>query len=142
MLQTASAGERRWQEQPKAHQKDALFANNVILKIQASPTLPKHGSVRIFLTQQKLHSSLNHTTRLQLQRLLEKASSRIVSQLHFEPRLQFHTRQNASKQGMNTLCSQQPAQEQSLERAETSRSPKPSLLGEMLEELRIWGTGV
>lgn len=76
------------------------------------------------------------------QHLLEKASSRIVSRLHFEPRLQFYTQQNASKHGMNTLCSQQPAQEQSLERAETSQIPKPSLLGEMLEELRIWGMGV
>lgn len=111
---------------PKHVKEMWLSANAALLKIQASPTLPKHGSVRMFLTRQKLHSSLNPTTRLQFQRSLEKASGRIVSRLHFEPRLQFHTWQNASKQGANALCSQQPAQEQSLERAETSQSPKPS----------------
>lgn len=76
------------------------------------PEHPKHSSARTFLTHRELHSSLNPSPRLQLQRLLEKTSSTSVSQLHLEPRTQFHTRQNPSKQGMNTLSSRQPAQEQ------------------------------
>lgn len=137
MVRAASARERRWKNSPKHVKKTWPLANTAPLKTQTSPALPKHGSRRIFLTRQKLHGSLNHTTQLQLQRLLEKASGRIVSRLHFEPKLQFHTRQNANKQGMNTLCSRQPAQKESLGGAETPKTPNHPSRG---KRWRIWGT--
>lgn len=91
-------------------------------------TLPHCKPKRLLLSPSTAEPDIPHPT--EATRLLKSqhaaptptpaGKGRIVSRLHFEPKLQFHTRQNANKWGVKTLCSRQPAQ--SMEGAET---PKP-----------------